>query len=287
MEPSVAAVVLLSAILHPVWYALVKRDPDPDGAFLAVNGGIAVIALVHGLALGVDIVGALAAWPLLLLSGVGQLAYGYAVVGVLKRGDLSAYYPIIRSAPLAIVAIGFFVLGERYSPTLLGGIALVIAGAFALQYKPGARLLSEPIPLALSVLALFGSAIYSIADAQLVQSMHPTAALIWVQAASVPMLGLVFGQGRTDWTFRLPLRTWADAPHRYLLIAALAYTSYYLILIAYTLGANVAAVNAVRQIAIPISVFIGGMWLAEGTMGRRFAAATVLAAGVVVIVVFR
>jgi hypothetical protein len=46
-------------------------------------------------------------------------------------------------------------------------------------------------------------------------------------------------------------------------------------------------VNAVRQIAIPISVFIGGLWLAEGRMWRRLAASLVLAAGVVVIVVFR
>lgn len=287
MEPLVAAIVVSSAVLHPVWYALVKRDPDPDGAFLAVNGGIALIALIHGLIIGVDILAALAAWPLLLMSGAGQLAYGFAVVGVLKRADLSAYYPIIRSAPLAIVAIGFFVLGERYSAALLGGIALVIAGTFALQYKPGARLLSEPLPLALSVMALLGSAVYSIADAQLMQSMHPTAALVWIQAASVPMLGVVFGRGRSDWTLRLPLRAWAAAPHRYLLVGALAYVSYYLILVAYGLGANVAAVNAVRQIAIPISVLIGGMWLAERAMGRRLGAALVLATGVVIIVVFR
>jgi drug/metabolite transporter (DMT)-like permease len=287
MEPSIAALVALSAVLHPVWYALVKRDPDPDAAFLAVNGGIALIALGHALALGVHLIDALALWPLMLLSGLGQLAYGYAVVGVLKRADLSAYYPIIRSAPLAIVAIGFFFLGECYSPALLGGIALVIAGAFALQYKPGARLLSEPVPLALSIMALLGSATYSIADAQLVQTLHPTAALFWIQAASVPMLGLVFGHGRADWTLRLPLRAWASRPHRYLLYGAIAYASYYLILVAYSFGANVAAVNAVRQIAIPISVFIGGMWLAEGSMGRRFVAALVLAMGVVIIVVFR
>lgn len=287
MELTVAAIVVLSAVLHPVWYALVKRDVDPDAAFLAVNGGIAVIALVHGLVIGADLLAALDHWPLLLLSCAGQMAYGYAVVGVLKRGDLSAYYPIIRSAPLAIVAIGFFFLGERYSPTLLFGIALVIAGAFALQYKPGARLLSEPIPLGLSVVALFGSATYSIADSQLVQTIHPTAALVWIQAASVPMLGLVFGQGRSDWTLRLPLRAWAARPHRYFFYAAIAYASYYMILVAYSLGGNVAAVNSVRQIAIPVSVFIGGMYLSEGSMARRFGAALVLAAGVVVIVVFR
>lgn len=288
MDPLVASVVLLSAVLHPLWYALVKRDPDPDGAFMAVNGAIAVFALIHGLILGVDFIGALAVWPLMLLSGAGQVAYGYAVVGVLKRADLSAYYPIIRSAPLALVAIGFFVFGERYSPALLIGIGLVIVGAFALQYKPGARLLSDPVPLVLSLVALLGSSIYAIADSRMVQTVHPTAMLVWVQAATVPALGLMFAQGRSDWRRRIvPIAAWNAAKLRYLLIAALAYVSYYLILVAYSFGANVAAVNAVRQIAIPISVFIGGLWLAEGRMWRRLGASLVLAAGVVVIVVFR
>ena len=67
----------------------------------------------------------------------------------------------------------------------------------------------------------------------------------------------------------------------------MAYASYYLILTAYSLGANIAAVNSVRQVAIPLSVFIGGMWLAEGAMWRRLGAALVLAAGVVVIALSR
>lgn len=288
MEPLVAAAVLVSAVLHPLWYALVKRDPDPDGAFMAVNGGIAVMALAHGLVLGVDFLGALAAWPLMLLSCAGQLAYGYAVVSVLKRADLSAYYPIIRSAPLALVAIGFLVFGERYAPSLLAGIGLVLVGAFALQFKPGARLLSDPVALLLSLVALLGSALYALADSRIVQTVHPTAMLVWVQALSVPFLGLMFAHGRPDWRRRiLPLDSWKIAKLRYALIAALAYVSYYLILVAYSLGGNVAAVNAVRQIAIPLSVFIGGLWLAEGAMGRRLAASLVLAAGVVIIVAFR
>jgi drug/metabolite transporter (DMT)-like permease len=288
MEPLVAATVLASAVLHPLWYALVKRDPDPDGAFMAVNGGIAVLALIHGLVLGVDFLAALALWPLMLLSCLGQLAYGYAVVLVLKRADLSAYYPIIRSSPLALVAIGFFFFGERYAATLLIGIFLVLAGAFALQFKPGARLLSDPVALLFSLVALFGSALYAIADSRMVQTIHPTAMLVWVQAASVPLLGLMFAHGRSDWRSRIfPVAAWNLAKLRYALICALAYVSYYLILLAYSLGGNVAAVNAVRQIAIPVSVFIGGMWLSEGSMGRRLGASLILAAGVVIIVVFR
>ena len=63
----------------------------------------------------------------------------------------------------------------------------------------------------------------------------------------------------------------------------LAYSSYYLILIAYQLGGDVAAVTSMRQASIPISVLLGGLFLREGAMLRRFCAAGLLALGIVVI----
>ncbi len=104
LDPITAALVLTSAALHPLWYALVKRDPDPDAAFVGLNAGFALLALGHAGLRRVDLIAGLGAWPLLLVSAAGQIAYGLAIVGVLKRGDLSAYYPIIRASPLAIVA---------------------------------------------------------------------------------------------------------------------------------------------------------------------------------------
>jgi len=283
MDPLVVALVLASAALHPVWYALVKRDPDPDAAYLAVIAGIVATSFIHALLKGVDILRALEYWPLLGLSLLGQIGYGLAVVAVLKRGDLSAYYPIIRSSPLAIVAIGFLFLGETYAPVLLVGIGLVLIGAFALQYRREARLLSEPVNFALATVALISSAVYAIVDGRLVQHIHPTMVLFWSQIGFLPIYAAIIRRVQPGWRLGLPLVTWAAAPWRYLPLGPLAYASYYLILTAYSLGANIAAVNAVRQVAIPLSVFIGSLWLAEGAMWRRLGAASVLAAGVVVI----
>ena len=287
MDPLVVALVLASAAIHPVWYALVKRDPDPDAAYLAVNGGIVVASFIHALFAGVDILAALAYWPLLALSLLGQIGYGLAVVAVLKRGDLSAYYPIIRSSPLAIVAIGFLFLGETFAPVLLLGIGLVLIGAIALQYRRGARLLAEPVNFALATGALVSSAVYAIVDGRLVQHMHPTLVLFWSQIGFLPLYAAIIRRTQPGWRLGFPLITWANAPWRYLPLGPMAYASYYLILTAYSLGANIAAVNSVRQVAIPLSVFIGGMWLAEGAMWRRLGAALVLAAGVVVIALSR
>ncbi len=287
MTPLVAAAVLASAILHPLWYALVKRHPDPAAAYLALVIGILTLGLTHALIAGAEIVGALDEWPLLALSVLGQIVYGRAVVLVLKGGDLSAYYPVIRSSPLAIVLIGWVALDETYSPALLAGIGLVLAGAFFLQYKPGARLLADPLVLGLAVLAMLGSATYSIADSRLAREIHPAALLFWTQLAATPFLAATFGSGGIGRRLRLLAASWAARPWHALALAPLAYASYYLILLAYGWGGNVAAVNAVRQVAIPISVLIGGMWLAEGEMRRRLPAALVLAAGVVAIVLAR
>ncbi len=284
MDPLVAGMVLASAVIHPVWYAVVKRDVDPDGAYIAVAGGIALVALVHALVEGVDLIAALAAWPLLLLSTAAQFGYGLAVVTVLKRGDLSAYYPIIRSSPLAIVLIGVSILGEHYSASLLLGIALVLVGVFALQYRRGARLLSEPANLMLAAGAMFASAVYAVSDGLLVQQIDPSAVLFWCQALVTPPLAILFKRSHAEWRFGLPLATWRRAPLRYATLGPMAYASYLLILLAYRLGANIAAVNSVRQIGIPISVFIGGLWLAEAAMWRRLLSAAVLAMGVAVIV---
>jgi len=287
MDPLAAALVLASAVLHPLWYALLKRDPDPDAAFVGLNVAVTLIAICHAGLRGVALIAGLVVWPLLLVSAAGQIAYGLAIVGVLKRGDLSAYYPIIRASPLAIVAAGFLVLGERYRPVLLIGIALVLAGSVALQYRRGARLLSEPLTLGLAVLALLASAVYALADSRSVRRADPVAVLFWVQTITVPVFAALYRHGRPSRRPGAPPRGWAPAPLRYAVLGGLAYASYYLILLAYARGANVAAVNAVRQAAIPISVVIGGLWLAEGAMGRRLAAALAIAAGVIVIVLAR
>jgi drug/metabolite transporter (DMT)-like permease len=283
-----AALVLASAALHPLWYALVKRDPDPNAAFVGLNAVFAAIALGHAALKGADLpAAARETWPLLLLSALGQLVYGLSIVLVLRRGDLSAYYPIIRSSPLGIVAVGFLALGERYRPVVLAGIALVLAGTFALQYRPGARLLAEPLNFGLAVLAMLGSVAYALTDTRLVRRIDPVAVLFCVQAVTVPVYAAVYGRGQPGWRFGLPLRAWAAAPGRYALVGGMAYASYYLILLAYARGGEPASVNAVRQVAIPLSVLIGGVWLAEAAMWHRLGAALAIAAGVVVIVLAR
>ncbi len=284
MDPVLAMLVLVSAGLHPLWNALIKRDPRPEGAFLGVMVLLALLGGTHSLVAGYDLLAARRVWPLIAVSCAGLMVYATCLVITLRRGDLSAYYPIIRSSPLFIVVAGVLFLGERYAWPLLAGIALVLVGAFFLQHRRGARLLDDPGTLILAVLAMAGTGVYSIADSRAMRVVEPPVLLFWVQVLCLPSYVLVFrvrGRSAPDWG---ALFLWTTRPLRTIGTGVMCYVSYYLILCVYGHGGDVAAVTSVRQASIPFSVLIGGLWLKERGMTRRLFASLLLAAGIVVIV---
>ena len=284
MPLDIAGLVLLSALLHPLWNALLKKGGQPESGYLVLTFLVALFAGTHALVAGHDLASVFTIWPLFLASTAGQLIYGFFLVMTLRRGDLSAYYPIIRSSPALIVVIGFLFLGARYSPFLLGGIALVLTGGFLLQYRPGLRLFDDPKTLACAVLAMSGVAIYSLADSRGVRLIHPSVMYFWVEAACLVGYLFIFrllGEHSVRWT---ALYLWLRRPLSNTAAGVMAYASYWLILKAYALGGDVAAVTSVRQASIPISVLIGGVLLREGAVLRRFGASLLLAVGILVVV---
>lgn len=72
-----------------------------------------------------------------------------------------------------------------------------------------------------------------------------------------------------------------------ILISTVGLMFYYLILAAYQLVGNVAAVNSLRQISIPLLVIMSCSFLKEANIGVRLAWAIVLAVGIVIIILAR
>jgi len=77
---------------------------------------------------------------------------------------------------------------------------------------------------------------------------------------------------------------WTAGPYLFFGIGLICYLSYFLILTAYSMGGEVAAVTAVRQASIPISVLLGGLMFREGSIVRRFGASCLLVLGILIIV---
>ena len=287
METAVAGLVLVSAVLHPLWNALIKGDDRPERAFLALMALFLVFSGTHAVATGADLASGIEAWPYILVSSAGLATYSYNLILTYKRGDLSIYYPIIRSSPLFVVVVGVLFLDATYSLFLLGGIGLVMLGALMLQFRRGARLLDDPGTFARAVVAMAGTGVYSISDARGVRLVEPAVLMFWVQVLVLPtliVLFLRFGDLRLG---ALLLAGWRLSPVRYLLSGGICYTSYILILIAYQWGGDVAAVTSVRQVSIPLSVLLGGFFFQEKGIPRRIVASLVLAGGIVVIVFAR
>jgi len=284
MEPAAAALVLLSALIHPCRDLTLKGLPNPASAYLGVSLLWILLAGAHAAATWQDLALPRAVWPLAAVSAFGLTFYYYGTLAALRIGDLSVYYPIIRSSPLAIVAFSFVLFGQSYSLATLGGIALIILAGLAIQRVPGS-LFGDPRALGLAVLAMVASAVYSMADASAMRQTTPAAFLFWCYILVSLLLALAcLGDGGRAMPRRRSLTDcWTAAPHRVLLAAVSSYASYYLILLAFQLGAEAAAVGAVRQASIPVSVLLATLMLKEPRFLGRLGWASLLAAGIVII----
>lgn len=283
MTPLIAGLVLVSAGLHPIWNMLLKKSGDPRLGYLVLTATLSICGLIHGLLAGDDFMAAWLLWPLLLVSWCGQVIYGTCLTATLRRGDLSTYYPIIRASPVFIVIVSVLFLGQHYAWLTIAGIGLAVAGGFLLLYRRGTHFLEDPPTLGFALLAMVGTGIYSLADAHLMQSISPQVQMFWIEGMLVPLFAVLYLRHQPAETRTRPAMSatgilWIIVP------GILAYTSYYLILMAYQMGGEVAAVTSVRQASIPLSVILGGYFLREGAILRRLVAASLLALGIIVVV---
>jgi drug/metabolite transporter (DMT)-like permease len=98
MPLDVMLAVLLGALLHASWNALIRGSTDRTLDTVLVVAGAAVIAAV---ALPFTPTPAAASWPFLIASGLIHVVYFMLVALSYRHGELSFAYPIMRgSAPV-------------------------------------------------------------------------------------------------------------------------------------------------------------------------------------------
>jgi len=286
MDLIVMALVLGSAALHPFRDLLIKGQSFPESAYLGVTGSWVIFAALQAVWLGQTLTLPTQVWPLVAGSAIGLFIYYLCVMLTLKAGDLSIYYPIIRSSPLAIVAIGYVFLERYYSTLTLVGISLTLLGAIMIQYRRGAGLLQRPKLVLTATAAMIGSAIYGLSDSVAMETIAPAPFLFWVYT----VLTLAF---MAFFTLTRPIKRplsqqlygcWRSSSMHVLASGALSYASYVLILFAFQAGGEVAVVSAIRQVSIPFSVLLGALVLKEQRVRARLAWSLLLASGVALII---
>jgi uncharacterized membrane protein len=270
--------VLLAAILHAAWNAMMKVAESPLGlaARATTFGAIATLVPVTAIWLWQGRPGMpAAAWVLVVLSGGLELLYFIALTTAYQRGELSVVYPIARgTAPLLAVAVGLLILGERIHAAALVGIVLLLAGIWSVR-RPSAASAALVPALITGVLI----AAYSSVDRVGVRLTSP-----WVYGWFLWALEAIFLQLYAR-VARVPGSSLRIQPGRSLVVGVLMTGAYFLILFALSV-APLAIVAPLRESAI-VLVAAWGVWRLGERRGAwiRVSGALAIVAGIALLTV--
>lgn len=141
--------VILSAIAHAIWNAMVKSAGDRALTMVAIR--------VAGLALGLCALPfvdwpAPESWKWLALTAAVQFCYYALLVRSYGAGDMSVVYPLSRGlAPVLTTIAAFLALGEVLNASQIVAVVLVSVGIMALSIGAGASRQAVAFALATGV----------------------------------------------------------------------------------------------------------------------------------------
>lgn len=273
MSAGLVAMVLLSAMLHASWNALLKVRGGDAGTIWAsqVLGSLLVLPL--------------ALWRLdvatLDAEGLGWLALAGAIQGVYfallgrayARGDLSLVYPLARGGGVALAALASaFVFHDALGAGTIAGVLLVCCGTVVLGGAAGGDLGS--VGLALLVALSLGAG--STADKMAVNHLDPAVYAVG-QFAAAALVAAPTALRRDRASVVMALTTgwrWSAA------IGVLSIGSYGLALLAFQSG-PLATVVALRESSVVFAAILAFGVLKEPLSRRRVAGVLTVVAGLV------
>jgi phosphonate utilization associated putative membrane protein len=270
--------VLVGALLHASWNALVKSSTDKalDTAVMHLVGSVLAIPLLAATGMPPASV-----FPYIAASTVIHIGYYTALSGAYKHGDLGVTYPLMRGvAPVIVALSSTLALGEALSPLAWAGVLGVCSGVLVLGLSAQALQRPKALGFALSNALVIG--LYTVVDALGVRlAVHEGGSALQYVTALFVLDGWPFGL-LVLW--RRGLRVaWPYARRRAPLAAAGAAASlgsYGIALWAMT-HAPVAMVAALRETSVLFAVLLGTWLLKEQFTARRALGTAAIAAGVV------
>jgi phosphonate utilization associated putative membrane protein len=268
----VVAAVLLGALLHASWNALVKSSSDKDL-------DMAVIHLI-GSFLGIPLVAmagwpVAAAWPYIAASVVVHIGYYLALTGAYRHGELGLTYPLMRGvAPLLVALSATFTLGETLSALAWAGVLGISCGVLVLGLNAQALKVPKAVGFALTNAVII--AVYTVIDGLGVRAsgnaLQYVATLFLLDGW---LFALLMFATRGHAVARYARHRWPVAT----LGACASLGSYGIALWAMT-RAPVATVAALRETSVLFAVLLGAWFLKEAFTPRRVLGTCVIVAGV-------
>lgn len=266
-------VVLLGALMHAAWNAIVKSRDDKLLDITRVTTGAAVLGAVL---LPVLPAPAPASWPYLAASAAVHCAYFWLVAAAYRTGDLSLAYPVMRgTAPLLTALLSYAVFAERYNAVAWTGIAALSAGIWLLAGEAYRHLAHQGRSLLFGLGNALVIVAYTLVDGAGVRlSQSPWSYVAWLFVLNALPLLLMLRLARGPGFLAGPLASWAQP----VLGGALTLGSYGLALWAMT-QAPVALVAALRESSVVFGVILAAVLLREHFGAARWSASLLVACG--------
>ncbi|MGZ5276341.1 MAG: EamA family transporter [Caldimonas sp.] len=274
----IVAAVLLAALLHASWNALVKSGSDKalDMALIHVLGCGVGLALM--LAVGLPRTEAL---PWLAASVVIHIGYYVTVVGAYQHGELGFAYPIMRgTAPLLVALLSGRLIGEHLPLAAWLGVAAISSGVLLIGLTRSARATGSrghAMAYALANAAIIAA--YTIVDGIGVRTSGNAlqyVALLFL-LDGLPYFSIVMWQRRAALppVFAFMRQRWPVA-----LLGSFASLGAYGIALWVMTRAPVASVAALRETSVLFAALIGMLMLKERFRFQRAIGTGAIVAGV-------
>lgn len=266
-------IVLLAAVMHAGWNALVKSGGDKFSEITLLTSGAALIAVP---ALAFLPLPAPGSWPYIAASVLIHCVYFSLVAFTYRTGDLSFAYPVMRgSAPLATALVSAVIVGEQLTPGGWLGIVLLSGGILALARDNWKSRLRQGHALAFGLVNAGVIVVYTLVDGLGVR----LAGNAWSYVAwmfflnALPLLGIALFTRRAA-LLKAARNNWRGG----LAGGALTLGAYGLVLWAMT-QAPIALVAALRETAVIFGLVIACAVLGERFGATRWTASILVAAG--------
>jgi drug/metabolite transporter (DMT)-like permease len=221
----------------------------------------------------------------ILVSGVLETSYVFALTAAYGAGDLSLVYPVARGiAPVLVAPLAVAFLGERLSAQGLAGIALVVVGIFLSHGAVGGAAALRANRRALGWALLTGAFTcgYSLVNkvgVRLVPVPLYAFLVFFVDAVLIHLVRWVRGGGAP------PVRR--NAPRGRIVAVGVLMMAAYLAVLGAMARAPVSYVVAGREVSIVVAAVLGAVVLGERHSAVRIVGAGVIFAGLCVMALAR
>lgn len=274
MSFGISLIVLLAAILHASWNALLRGGGD---RLWSMTMMCIAIALACALMAPFVLIPSVGSWGYLALSALLHVGYNLFLVRTYRQGDLGQTYPIARGASPLLVSLGAAVFARELPDALsLTGVLLVSCGIVALAFQ-GRTIGPQTLLFALGTGCFIGA--YSVTDgigARL--SGSPVGYIVWMCLS----WGLLMP---ATYVILRDANSIMRAPREMLVAGSGGLASllaYGIVIVAMSLS-PMGPVSALRETSVVFAALIGRIILGETLTRYRIMACLVVAAGAILI----